>query len=330
MPIDMHAHWIPEALSAALRARAAPPLIRRGPDGEYIKYQGGDIPLRDGFDKVERRLESMDRHGVSRGVLSLTTVFGIECLPVDEAVPLARLFNDGVSRMCVDHPDRFSGLAALPVADVSAAAAEFERANDLPGMAGALLPGDGFLTLERAEAFRPIFEAAQRRRSHILVHYGPMADDPGRIRDDHTDNALERRSTLDMQARLSSNMVTFCLTHFLDDYPDMTVQSHNLGGNIAFEVERMDHLSLDRRPDAPPPSERIRKAPVFVDCNSFGARAIERAVEVYGADKIVLGTDGTNFGMEWSIKALGEARISESDRHGILHGNAELILARAT
>jgi predicted TIM-barrel fold metal-dependent hydrolase len=70
--------------------------------------------------------------------------------------------------------------------------------------------------------------------------------------------------------------------------------------------------------------------PIFVDCNSFGARRNERAVEVSGADKIVFGTDGTDFGMKWSIDAVAEARISEAEKHAILYGNAERILARFT
>ncbi len=40
----------------------------------------------------------------------------------------------------------------------------------------------------------------------------------------------------------------------------------------------------------------------------------------------MLGTDGTEFGCEWSVKALKEARIDDAARHAILHGNAERFL----
>ena len=62
------------------------------------------------------------------------------------------------------------------------------------------------------------------------------------------------------------------------------------------------------------PSKRFRAARLLVDCNSLGARSIERAVEVYGADKIVFGSDGTHFGMDWTQKAIAEARISDADK----------------
>jgi predicted TIM-barrel fold metal-dependent hydrolase len=67
----------------------------------------------------------------------------------------------------------------------------------------------------------------------------------------------------------------------------------------------------------------------MVDCNSLGARSIERAVEVYGAERIVLGTDGTDFGMGWSREALGEARITDGQRRAILDDNAARVLERA-
>ena len=87
------------------------------------------------------------------------------------------------------------------------------------------------------------------------------------------------------------------------------MMTHNLGGNIPFEVERMDHRSLCDDPKATElPSKRIRATNFICDCNSLGARSIELAVGVYGAEKIVFGSDGTDFGMDWTQKAINEAQ----------------------
>jgi predicted TIM-barrel fold metal-dependent hydrolase len=329
MAIDLHAHWIPTGLSEVLRTRKSAPMIERRADGKEWLVAKIQNPLEENFDDVSERLTEMDRNGITRGVLSLTTVWGVEALPLAESLPLCRAFNDAASEICVAHPDRFSAFAAVPNADIGAAVAEFERAMDLPGMVGALLPGDAFLSQKRGERFRPLLEAANRRHAILLVHYGEVAnDDVGKV--DSSDNGLARVGTLDMQAKLSSNMVTFCMTDFLAPYPNLTMLSHNLGGNIAYEIERMDHRALIARPDDEVPSAKFRRMRVFVDCNSFGARGIERAVDVYGADKIVVGTDGTDFGMKWTVDAIREARISEDEKTAILHGNAEKLLARFT
>src|SRR5262249_60289016 len=153
MPIDMHAHWRPKALHEALRERFDTPSAR--PDAGR-------------FDTAETRLAEMDEHGFTRGVVSLSPVGGIDSLPVKEAVRLCRTFNDATAAACSAYPDRFSGFAFLPSADLSAMMDEFERAMALPGMVGAGLPGDGFLSLRRAEKFRPGFEAGQAHGGRAL------------------------------------------------------------------------------------------------------------------------------------------------------------------
>ena len=328
MTIDMHAHWFPETLADAFRKRTSKPMIYAKEDGkEYLEGSFPAAPLR--LESLDARLREMYRTGVELGILSLSPVTGIEGLPADESVPLCRIVNDALSAACTKYPGRFSGLASLPTADTGVMVAEFERVMAMPGMVGAMLAGDGFLSLKRAERFRPFLEVADRYSAILLVHYGRIANDAEPVKIDSSDNGHPRVGTLDMQARLSQNMITFCMTDFLKSFPNVTVLSHNLGGNIPFEIERMDHRTMiDMPPGTELPSKKFRAAPVLVDCNSLGARAIELAAAVYGADKIVFGSDGTGFGMEWTQKAINEARLSEHERDLIRHNNAAAAIAK--
>ena len=328
--IDMHAHWRPAELTDALRARTREPRIVRNQDGvEVLKARAGEEPLSKAFDDVDFHLARMDRQGVSTSVLSLLGSFcWVEAQPVEVSLPLCRLVNDGLSRICQEHKGRFAAYAALPLTDISIAAAELDRAMGLPGMVGAQIPGNAFLTGKDAEHMRPLFEVANRHRALLFIHHGPRPGDAFPKVAGDTDNARRRNGTLDMQASLSSVMMTLCLTDYLAPYPDATIHVHNLGGNIPYEVERMDHRCLLDTPTEELPSARFRKAKVYVDCNSFGSRAIEAAVHLYGAERIVCGTDGTEFGCEWTIKALAEAQIGEEAREKILNGNAAALLSR--
>ena len=329
--IDMHAHWRPAELGDALRARTREPRILRNQDGaEVLKSpRMGEEPLSKAFDTVDFHLARMDRQGVSTSVLSLLGSFcWVEAQPVEVSLPLCRLVNDGLSRICQEHPGRFAAYAALPLTDISVAAAELDRAMGLPGMVGAQIPGNAFLTGKDAEHMRPLFEVANRHRALLFIHHGPRPGDAFPKVAGDTDNARRRNGTLDMQASLSSVMMTLCLTDYLAPYPDATIHVHNLGGNIPYEVERMDHRCLLDTPKEELPSARFRKAKVYVDCNSFGPRAIEAAVHLYGAERVVCGTDGTEFGCEWTIKALAEAQIGEEAREKILNGNAAALLSR--
>ncbi len=329
MAIDLHFHWGPKGFADVLRQRTSKPMIRRGDDGaEYFDSNFSSNKLPPDFDDVKARLADMDKNGVQRAALSISPVTGIEALPLQDSLPLARAYNDAASATCAAYPDRFYAFAILPVGNMSATVTEFERAMDLPGVIGAVLPGDGFLSKKRAERFAPLFEAANRRNAIFLVHYGKLPDDPDSPKIDASDNARDRYGTLDMQSRLSSNMLTFCMTDFLKPYPNVTVMSHNLGGNIPFEIDRMDHRTLCDRPGAELPSKLIKAASIMVDCNSLSGRAIELAVQVYGADKIVFGSDGTDFGMDWTQKAIAEARITDAEKRAILEDNAKRILSR--
>jgi len=332
MMIDMHAHWRPTEVADALRAREREPRIVKNDAGvEVLKAaRMGEQPLAEAFDDVDFHLARMDRQGVGTSVLSLLGSFNwIEAQPLDIAGPLCRRVNDGLSKICQKHPDRFAAFAALPLTDMAAAAAELERALTLPGIVGAQVPGNYFLTRKDGEAMRPLLEVANRNHAVLFVHHGPRPGDQFPKVAGDVDNARRRNGTLDMQASLSSAMVTLCLTDLLADYPDATVCVHNLGGNLPYEVERMDHRCLLDTPDEELPSARFRRAKVYVDCNSFGPRAIEAAVRLYGADRIVCGTDGTEFGCDWTHNALKDAEIGEEAREQILHKNAAAMLARA-
>jgi hypothetical protein len=242
--------------------------------------------------------------------------------PLDKAFDdvdfhLGRMDRQGVEISVLSLVGGFCWIEAQPL-DVSGP----------PGMIGAQIPGNLFLTRTDAEAARPLLEVANRHHAVLFIHHGPRPGDAFPKVAGDTDNARRRNGTLDMQASLSSVMVTLCLTDLLASYPDVSIQVHNLGGNIPYEVERMDHRSLLDTPEEELPSSRFRRAKVYVDCNSFGPLAIEAAVSLYGAERIVCGTDGSAFGVDWTRKALADARISEDEREQILHRNAAAMMAR--
>ena len=91
---------------------------------------------------------------------------------------------------------------------------------------------------------RPLLEVANRHRAIVFVHHGPLPGDAFPKVASDTDNARRRNGTLDMQASLSSVMVTLCLTDYLAPYTDAMVLVAIQGGNIPYEIERMDKRSL--------------------------------------------------------------------------------------
>jgi len=328
MTIDMHSHWSPPELADMLRARTEPPRIVTNDDGaEVLQSRRGEQPVEGMFDNVDDRLAEMNRQGITTAVLSL---FGphqwIERLPVSESVPLVQTYNDSVSAICAAHEGRFAAYASLPWADIDAAVAEFERAVALPGVIGAIVPGNAFRTYEDAQPYRPILEAANRHGAVLFVHWGPRVGDQWPPVQPGSENFMLRMGTLDMQAALSACTITLTHTDLLDDYPDAKIHIHNFGGNIPFELERMDHRNYLDTPDEELPSARLFRPNIWVDCNSFGPKSIALGVDAYGADRVLFGTDGTEFGAEWSTKALADSGLTPAEQLMILHDNAAGLL----
>ena len=326
MIVDWHVHWLPPALADALRARTRPPRIAGSPDGERLEVYREALPVAPDLIETGRRRAFMDRHGVSRQVLSLPGLFGVDSLPAAQSAPLVRLFNDALARLMAERPAQFSGLAALPLADPAAALEELAWAMARPGFVGAILPADGFLTRRDAEAWAPLLEAANARRAHIFIHPGPVPGTADAPSTDPGDNANLRHIVLDVQARLSAVIVTLTLTDFLDGFPDITVQVANLGGSAPMMVERMDHVSSRRMPDAPLPSSCMAR--IHVDTSSFGPRAIALAAGTFGAERVLLGTDHPIFDTARTLEAIRSSGLPDTAIAGVLGGNGLALLDR--
>ena len=327
MPIDLHAHYVPAELAECLRRRHTPPRIEALSGGiERLHMPVGTLAFTADYLDMDARIAFMERAGVRRQLLSLPGLFGIDSLPLDEAGAFVRIFNDDVAALCRRHPEHFSGLAALPLANMAAAVLEFRRARLELGLIGAILPVNAFITLAEAEKLRPLFAAAEELGAHIFIHPGRRADEVLRV--PHAaplDNALARRA-LDVQTQVGEAMITLLLSDFLDAYRNVSVHVANLGGTFPAVIERMDNAARLRTAGDVLPSSRARR--VHVDCASLGPRAIELAVAVCGADRIVLGTDCPIFRTDWTLAAIREARLTEQERDKILTGNAAALLGR--
>ncbi|TAK87712.1 MAG: amidohydrolase [Betaproteobacteria bacterium] len=333
MATDFHAHYVPPPVVAFLRARRVAPCIETLPDGsERLVMPVGILGFGRAYTDIDARLASMDEIGVRRQVLSLPGLFGIDSLPLDESGSPTRAFNEDVAAVCRRHPDRFLGLAALPLADMDVAIAELRQARTELGLIGAILPNNAFTSLAEAGKMRPLFAVAEEMGAHFFIHPGRRPDEAlrslacdGASREPDPDNALLRRA-LEVQAEVSEAMITLLFTDFLDRYPNVSIHVANLGGTLPAVIERMDHTVRTRAPGTTLPSERVRR--VTVDCASLGPHTLELAVAIYGAERIVFGTDCPIFRVDWTLAAVRQARLAEADRAAILSGNAERLLDR--
>jgi 6-methylsalicylate decarboxylase len=136
--IDTHIHLVPDGYRAVLDERSLSPL----PLPPWSR------------DMTE---EFMDRYEIDAAVISLGPP-GVWFGDVGLAAELARGVNEATAELVRAAPQRFAGLAVLPLPDVDAALAELSHALDVLSLDGVALLSNVDLiysgTLERASALR--------------------------------------------------------------------------------------------------------------------------------------------------------------------------------
>jgi predicted TIM-barrel fold metal-dependent hydrolase len=226
-------------------------------------------------------------------------------------------------------------LATLPTASVPWAVEEFERAHQELGIIGATLPLDAFVTLSGARALAPIFEVAQKHRGHIFVHRGASSGDvPGQHLEAGDASAYfgvsqpesiagdnpSARTLLMTATHLATGVITLALTDFLDAFPDVTVQIAMMGGSIPYVAEQIQMAA--EQSGHPIADSRFRRVYLDTGSSGRGPRGIALGAQVFGADRILFGTDaGPTAVIGPVIESVGRAALTAADKRMIFVEN---------
>lgn len=322
--IDMHSHFYGGGLGDALRARNSRPYLRTREDGVTVMVaMNGEFPFTPAYHDPQVGLAQMKSAGLTHRVLTFPGALGLDLLPTKEIAGAIKLFNDTLAQLTETTNGALMGLAGVPLADISLASAEVLRIRRDLGLPGIILPSNYFNSLAETEELRPLLEAANTYGCHIMLHPGLKVGQEPPPRP--ADNIQYRLSAVDLQSSATQVALTVILSDLLDTYPNITFQIVNLGGTLPFILERIESIARHRNPDAPFPSCRLKR--LWYDCASLGPRALETAVKVLGADRIMLGSDYPIFKDDPYSHALEPADLTPAQKQHIAHKTADDLFA---
>jgi aminocarboxymuconate-semialdehyde decarboxylase len=327
--IDIHAHLVPRSAWEAAEARRDWYGYRHEPGDGLGTFLGGG--KRTGFTspKVrftpEQRLQDMDAQGVDVQVLSIHTPFFGYHLDAAQGRALAREVNDEIAALTRQWPERFAGLATLPVQDVTGAIDELERAVNVLGLKGAELDtvvnGDNW----DEPRFLPVFEAAEAMGAVLFFHPQPQHN-----------FMLERTTRYGLFNSLGvivEDALVVAILIFggvLDACPDLRVCIAHGGGPACFAMGRIDrgwHGRPESRGKAQqPPSSYQRR--LYYDTVVGSEKALRFLLDEVGADRVVLGSDWPFVPWHPSPVAWvkGLQSLSQDEKDRILWRNLEALL----
>ena len=270
------------------------------------------------------RLQGMDENGITAQALAVSS--GLEVLPTELGVPLARRLNDTLYDVMNRHPGRFMGYAALPVNDVDASVKELERCVRELGFLGWSTFSNYVDTAPDDPKYLPIFQAAEELGVPVFIH--PAFPTWDRFKGLGTQIYGALGYTLDTILTVSRMICS----GLLDRCPGLQLMMGHLGEGLPLIMNRIDHKCAEDNMAGKAPAVNKRhfeyyfRNNIMLVCSGYySIPGILAAMEAVGPERIVFGTD---FPYEKLPDAAGLVRSLPLDRdrlEGFCFRNAEAL-----
>ncbi|MBI4376780.1 MAG: amidohydrolase [Elusimicrobia bacterium] len=328
--IDVHTHILPAELPD-LKARYGYggflSLARDGSKGRLLRDDGSLFrELDSNCWDLSRRLEDMDRCGVETQVLSTIPVMFSYWAKPEHGLDLARLLNDHIAEIGSRRPERFIGLGTLPLQSPELSVKELERCVKTLGLAGVQIGSN--VNGENLDwpGLRPVWEAAEALGAAVFVHPWDMLA-PERMR------KYWFPWLIGMPTELALAMASLVFSGTLERLPRLRLAFAHGGGAFCALIGRMEQ-GFKARPDLCASDTRQSPASFlgrfYVDSLVHDPRQLVQILDVFGRDKVLLGSDYPFPLGESAPGRLIESLtgIGEAEKAALLHDNALRWLGR--
>jgi aminocarboxymuconate-semialdehyde decarboxylase len=235
---------------------------------------------------AKTRLRAMNRQGIDIQVLSANFPVTCYCMSPAKGLKAAVISNDEVAEFVDQAPDRFVGLAVVPLQDAKRSAGELERSVKELGLRGAWIASN-ILGMELGDRrLWPFWAKAEELGVPIFVH--PLGTtDVSRLKKFHLFN------TIGQPLEEAMAMASLILEGVMDAYPRLKVVICHGGGYLPFYSGRSDHAyrthKIVRENAKQPPSTYLRR--FYYDTIVFDHDMLSVLIKKAGLGQVMLGSD---------------------------------------
>lgn len=289
MTIDVHSHVaVPEAANFVKPHLeiASMPLVHFATADTRALNQRQDADRTSRMTQYDERLADLEEMGIDLQVVKPLPPQCYYTLPIEIADKASRMVNDGLAEYVSRRPDRFVAFGTVPMQDGAAAAAELERCVKKLGFKGVQILTNVAGRELSDPAFAPFWAKAEQLGVLVVLHPNGFTQ-------------ADRLSRYYFNNIIGNPLDTSIALHYLifdgvlERHPRLNVLAVHGGGFLAAYSGRIDHAwgaRSDCRGELPkPPTSYLRT--VYFDAVVFTPHQLKYLVEVFGADKILMGTD---------------------------------------
>jgi gamma-resorcylate decarboxylase len=277
---------------------------------------------------VPERLAEMNRCGIERVVLSLTSP-GVQDEPLlDRAVVRAAAANTELAEIVAAAPDRFAGLAALPMQDPERACSELERAVRTLGLRGVLVNGYsavGALVTPAyydQPAYLPFWQLLAELDVPFYLHPRNPLPDQQRI---YAGREELLGATWAFTVETATHALRLLTSGLLDRLPSLKLVLGHLGELLPFAVDRVQR-GFARDPHARTAHtlpHYVRENMFVTTSGAFNSLLFRTCIELVGAEHVLFATDSPYDEMAEAVEWFVSAPIDDSLRVQIGRSNAQ-------
>jgi len=289
------------------------------------------------LDIQDRRLKEMDEHGIELMLLSLNAP-AIQAIPDrNRALELSRRANDFLAEQVARRPQRFQGLAALPMQDPGGAARELDRCVAELGFRGALVNGFSQVAgVDKAiyydlKEYWPFWSEVERLDVPFYLHpRNPLAKDAA-IYEGHR---WLMGPTWAFGQETAVHALRLMGSGLFDVHPRLTVILGHMGEGLPYSMWRVDNHNKWMRAQNDYPAKRkiadyFRENFFITTSGNFRTQALIDAMLEIGADRILFSADWPFENIDHAADWFDAATISENDRLKIGRDNARALFRLA-
>ena len=316
--VDIHAHIVDRQYLEQLRTHLGLE-VSESADKTFLGKFGNTVAWSspDMFE-IDDRLNVMDRKHIDVRAISLSTP-NVYAWGPEVQVSVAQMINDRVHEMCQAHPDRFVGLASLPLGDIDAAMKELDRSvNELDIRGIALGSNVGGKQLDDP-MFEPLWERMDALAIPAFMH--PMFPvNTGGMEG----YELPLRVGFPFDTTLAATRLIY--SGVLERHPNLALILAHTGGTLLTLIERLDNgykiFPACREHISQPPSVYAKQ--LYYDTASFFDPVLEMALGFAGPQHLLFATDDPY--IDADTTHVDRLNISAADKAAILGGNAARLL----
>lgn len=322
--IDIHAHILDRETVHILQKEtpaAGFKLAITDPEIAQVEFAGVVRPLPRGGWDLERRLQDMDSNGFDLQVLSIypqTFLYGLEA---KLALAVAQIQNDQIAALTKLMPDRFMGIATLPMQAPELAADEMHRAMTKRGLRGVQIGANINGRNLDNRALEPVWAMATQLNAFILVHPMNASGVPG-IDSYYLHNLIG--NPLDTTVAAAS----LVFGGVLERHPKLTFCMAHGGGFVPYQTGRFLHGWRVRNE----PKVHMKNSPeasfkkLLFDTILHDPRPLQFLVDMVGSSRVFLGSDYPFDMGQYNIEIVRSLDITDQEKIDILRDNAVRLL----